>query len=120
MRAVMTALDTRPLEKYGIEVRENVSLANLTTMKVGGNAEYLATVGQTRDLIRLVRWARANEIPWFVIGGGSNMLIADGGIRGLVIHNRCRTVRIDPAPCCVFPHDFRPYLFAESGAPSYD
>jgi len=46
------------------------------------------------------------------------MLIADGGIRGLVIHNRCRQVRIDPAPCCVNPQDLRPYLFAESGAPT--
>jgi len=118
MSATLTALDTRPLEKVGVVLRQNVSLANLTTMKVGGSAEYLVTVGETSHLIRVVRWARANALPWFVIGGGSNMLIADGGIRGLVIHNRCRQVRIDPAPCCVNPQDLRPYLFAESGAPT--
>lgn len=118
MSVAVTMPDTSSLEKVGVQVQFNAPLAQLTTMKVGGNAEYLATAGDTAQMIRLVRWARANDIPWFVIGGGSNMLIADGGIRGLVIHNRCRAVRIDPAPCCVFPHDFRPYLFAESGAPT--
>jgi UDP-N-acetylmuramate dehydrogenase len=118
MSATLTALDTRPLDQLGVELKQNAPLASLTTMKVGGNAEYLATVGETAHLIRVLRWARANEIPWFVIGGGSNMLIADGGMRGLVIHNRCRAVRIDPAPCCVNPQDLRPYLFAESGAPT--
>lgn len=115
---VTTRFDTTKLDAIGVSLRENVPLASLTTMKVGGPAEYLVTVQETSQLIKVVRWARAHDLPWFVIGGGSNMLIADGGIKGLVIHNRCRQVRIDPAPCCVFPHDFRPYLFAESGAPA--
>jgi UDP-N-acetylmuramate dehydrogenase len=68
-------------------------------------------------MIGLVRWARANEVPYYLLGGGSNILIADAGIRGLVIHNRLRQVRVDPAPCCVFPEDERPFLYAESGAP---
>jgi UDP-N-acetylmuramate dehydrogenase len=44
------------------------------------------------------------------------MLISDAGIRGLVIHNRCRQVRIDQPRCCDVPRDERPYLMAESGA----
>jgi UDP-N-acetylmuramate dehydrogenase len=54
-------------------------------------------------------------MPYYLLGGGSNVLIADAGIRGLVIYNRCRQVRVDAAPCCVFPVDDRPFLFAESG-----
>jgi hypothetical protein len=54
-------------------------------------------------------------MPYYLLGGGSNVLIADDGIRGLVIYNRCRQVRVDAAPCCVFPVDDRPFLFAESG-----
>jgi UDP-N-acetylmuramate dehydrogenase len=54
-------------------------------------------------------------MPYFVLGGGSNILISDAGVRGLVIYNRCRQVRIDDAPCCVFPLDDRPFVFAESG-----
>ncbi len=103
-------------EKLSIRIQEAVPLANLTTMKVGGPAEYFATVTTMDHLLKLVRWARSQELPYFVLGGGSNMLISDAGIRGLVIHNRCRDVRIDAAPCCVFPYDERPFVFAESGA----
>jgi UDP-N-acetylmuramate dehydrogenase len=100
----------------GVEIRENVSLAPYTSMKVGGPAQYFATVNSTEQLIKVARWARAVAIPYYVLGGGSNILVADGGIRGLVIYNRCRLVRVDEAPCCVFPQDDRPFLFAESGA----
>src|SRR4051794_1923828 len=101
----------------GIQIRQQVNLAPLTTMKVGGPAEYLATVNNTDQLLKLVRWARQNDWPYFVLGGGSNILISDQGIRGLVIYNRCRQVRLDAAPIrCIGASDERPYLFAESGA----
>lgn len=116
-RASVT-LDARPLQALGIILQHAVSLAPLTTMKVGGPAEYLVTVTTTDHLIRTVRWAQEQALPYFVMGGGSNILISDRGIRGLVIHNRCRAIRIDAAPCCVYPQDDRPYLFAESGAPT--
>lgn len=110
--------DFTPLMKWGATVRTQVPLASLTTMKVGGPAEYFVVVTTTDQLLKTVRWARSVELPYFVLGGGSNILISDAGIRGLVIHNRCRAVRIDEAPCCVTPLDERPYLFAESGAPT--
>lgn len=100
----------------GVTVRPNVSLAALTTMKVGGPADLFATVTTTEQLLKLVRWARQQELPYFLLGGGSNILISDRGIRGLVIENRCRNVRIDEAPCCQVSRDERPYLMAESGA----
>jgi len=112
------ALDLRPLEAMGLTLRSNVPLASLTTMKVGGPAQYYVAVNTMEQMRRLVRWAHKVNLPYFILGGGSNILISDAGIRGLVIHNRCREVRVDEAPCCVWPFDDRPYLFAESGAPT--
>jgi UDP-N-acetylmuramate dehydrogenase len=100
----------------GVEIGEKVSLAPYTTMKVGGPAEYFATVSTMEQMIKVARWARTAGIPYYILGGGSNILVADAGVRGLVIYNRCRRVRVDEAPCCVFPLDDRPFLFAESGA----
>jgi UDP-N-acetylmuramate dehydrogenase len=113
-----TRPELTPLAALGFDLREQVSLAPFTTIKVGGTAEYFVTVNNTDQLLKVVRWARSVDLPYFVLGGGSNILISDAGMRGLVIHNRCRTVRIDEPPCCDYPRDDRPYLFAESGAPT--
>jgi len=117
----MSALATMPFdlsvpESLGLTIRRNVPLAPLTTMKVGGEADFFVTVTTTDQLLKLVRWAREVQLPYFLLGGGSNILISDRGIRGLVIENRCRKLRIDEAPCCLVPPDDRPYLMAESGA----
>jgi len=114
--ASVAELDTTPLAQLGVQLRQAVPLAPLTTMKVGGPADYFVTVTTTDQLLKVVRWARRIDLPYFILGGGSNILISDRGIRGLVIENRCRQVRIDAPPCCEFPHDDRPYLMAESGA----
>lgn len=103
-------------EALGIKIQRDVALASFTTMKVGGPADYFVTITTTDQLLKLIRWARSVQLPYFLLGGGSNILISDRGIRGLVIENRCRQVRIDEAPCCIFPQDDRPYLMAESGA----
>ncbi|MEM7531576.1 MAG: UDP-N-acetylmuramate dehydrogenase [Chloroflexota bacterium] len=111
-------MDTKYLSEpqaFGVNIERDVSLATLTTMKVGGTAEYFATPQTVSQLISLVRWSRRVELPYFMLGGGSNMLISDAGIRGLVIHNRCRQVRLDDAPCSESVVDDRPYLFTESG-----
>ena len=100
----------------GVEIAQGVSLAPYTTMKVGGPADYFATVSTTEQMLKVSRWARSAAIPYYILGGGSNILIADAGIRGFVIYNRCRRVRVDEAPCCVFPLDDRPFLWVESGA----
>jgi UDP-N-acetylmuramate dehydrogenase len=114
----MTAqmMPSRLPASLGVEVGENVSLAPYTTMKVGGPAQYFAAVSTMEQMIKVARWARAVDLPYYILGGGSNILVADAGVRGLVIYNRCRRVRVDEAPCCVFPLDDRPFLFAESGA----
>jgi len=63
-------------------------------MKIGGPADYFARVSTLAQMRALVQWARSFEVPYFVLGGGSNMLISDTGIRGLVIYNRCRKTEL--------------------------
>ena len=56
-----------------------------TTWRIGGPAEYLVRAATPDDLIAAVRWGRSEGMPVTVIGGGSNLLVGDGGIRGLVV-----------------------------------
>jgi len=100
----------------GIRIQTNAPLAPLTTIRVGGPAEYFAAVATLTQLQALVQWAQSQELPYFVLGGGSNILIADAGVRGLVIHNRCRRVHMaEPAHASPAQTD-QTWLTAESGA----
>jgi UDP-N-acetylenolpyruvoylglucosamine reductase len=60
-------------------------LARFTTIRTGGSAEMFARVGTLEDLERLLAWAGAEGIDVGVVGSGSNLLVADDGVRGLVV-----------------------------------
>ncbi len=66
-------------------VRADVPLARLATVRTGGNAELFARAGSAEKLLELVRWARESGTPLRVVGSGSNLLIADAGVSGLVV-----------------------------------
>jgi UDP-N-acetylmuramate dehydrogenase len=66
-------------------VQRDYPLSRLTTIRTGGTAELFARVGTLEELERLVAWARAEEVQVGVVGSGSNLLIADAGVRGLVL-----------------------------------
>jgi UDP-N-acetylmuramate dehydrogenase len=68
-----------------MEIRENVPLAPLTTLEVGGPARYFAEAHSEDDVREAVRFAQARQLPFFVLGGGSNLVVADGGWPGLVL-----------------------------------
>ena len=68
-----------------MEILENVPLAPLTTLQVGGPARYFAEAGSDEDVRDAVRFAQTHQLPLFVLGGGSNVVIADRGWRGLVL-----------------------------------
>ena len=70
---------------YKIEVKENVSLAGYTTFKIGGPAKYFFRAKTKQDLIKAVEFAKSNHLPYFILGGGSNLLVSDNGFDGLVI-----------------------------------
>ena len=60
-------------------------MAELSSFRVGGRADIIVWPRSTQDIIAVIEWAEEHKIPWTSIGGGSNILIADRGIRGLVI-----------------------------------
>lgn len=68
-------------------VARNVPLAPLTTFRVGGPADVFVEARTAEELIAAVSTARTAGIPWFLLGRGANILVADAGVRGVVIHN---------------------------------
>jgi UDP-N-acetylenolpyruvoylglucosamine reductase len=66
-------------------VRDNHPLARLSTVRTGGPAEHFARAGNERQLQRLLAWASKEQLPVAVVGSGSNLLIADAGVPGLVV-----------------------------------
>lgn len=67
-------------------VRQNVPLAPLTTLKIGGEAKYFADISEVSALREVVHWARENDRRVTVLGGGSNVLMREGLLEGVVIH----------------------------------
>jgi len=77
------------IERFGERrVRQAVPLAPLTTFKVGGQAEYLLETQSSSEVVDALRIARETAVTVTILGGGSNVLVGDGGIRGLVIRPR--------------------------------
>jgi UDP-N-acetylmuramate dehydrogenase len=82
------ALENRLHERFGDRVQRDAALAPLTTFKVGGSADWLLTLQTAEELRQAVLVAREADVPIRVIGGGSNLLIADAGVRGIVVKLR--------------------------------
>jgi len=68
-----------------MNIEKNKSLKEYTTFKIGGPAEYFANVETVENLQEALKWAKDNKQPFRILGGGSNMLISDNGLKGLVI-----------------------------------
>jgi UDP-N-acetylenolpyruvoylglucosamine reductase len=66
-------------------LRHDESLAHRTTLRVGGPADYYVEPGDEADLTATLSWCAEHEQPWMVIGRGSNLLVRDGGVRGVVL-----------------------------------
>ena len=63
-------------------------LGPYTTWRIGGPAEVLATPASRADVVAAIRWARERGLRWRVLGNGSNLLVRDEGVRGLVLRLR--------------------------------
>lgn len=73
---------------------ENVPLAPLTTIGVGGNARFFRRAESVDDVIEGLEWARVHDVPVFVMSGGSNLLISDRGFPGLVMQVSLKGISI--------------------------
>ncbi len=79
--------------KLGDKVKENVSLAPYTSARIGGPADILITAESADELARTIKLLRKQEIDYIILGGGSNVLVSDRGVRGVVVLNRAKGVR---------------------------
>jgi UDP-N-acetylmuramate dehydrogenase len=95
----MTALGDTLASAFGAErVRRNAPLAELTTFRVGGPADWLFDARSSDEIVAALTLARRASVPVTLLGGGSNVLVSDSGVRGLVIRPRAGAVhQIDSA-----------------------
>lgn len=76
----------------GKDLQEDISLNDYTTMKVGGVAECFFVANNIDELVKAILAAKKLDVKYFIIGGGSNILVSDTGFRGLVILNRAKNL----------------------------
>ena len=76
-----------------LQVQEDVSLRDLTTLKIGGIARYFFSVGNEQELASAFRFAREKALPVVALGGGSNVLVSDGRINAVVVRIAIRGIK---------------------------
>ncbi len=69
-----------------MKILENIALASLTTLGIGGAARWFVEAASEAEIAEACAWARERGLPLFVLGGGSNVLVADAGFDGLALH----------------------------------
>src|SRR6185369_5930296 len=81
-------LELAPVRRHSAQsmtIKENISLAGLTTFRIGGPARFFCAVGTPGELEEAAAFAKGKSLPIFILGGGSNILVSDKGFDGLVI-----------------------------------
>jgi len=73
----------------------NESLASYTYFRIGGPADYFVTVKSSQELKEIILLAESSGLRWFILGGGSNILVGDLGFRGLVIKNEAESMSVN-------------------------
>lgn len=81
-------------KKLGPGVKEHEPLGIYTTFKIGGPADYFFDAKTTNEFVTAITAGRSLSVPMFILGGGTNILIGDRGIRGFVIKNSTNAIRI--------------------------
>ncbi|RPJ50957.1 MAG: UDP-N-acetylmuramate dehydrogenase [Chloroflexi bacterium] len=104
-----SALRPQLRAEFGDTLQENASLAGVTTARAGGPADALLVANSAAELERIARRLWEMEAPFRVLGYGSNVLVADSGLREVVVLNRARAIQIDA-------ESEPPSVWAESGA----
>lgn len=93
--------------EFGDAVQENVLLAPYTSARIGGPADVLLTVKSVDELAHAMTFIWKHELPHYVLGGGSNVLVNDDGFRGIVVLNKAKEVRFESGD--------QPSVWCESG-----
>ena len=110
-KPVITESQSITLESFfGSKLKMDEMMSRYSVMKVGGPADYLVITSDVKELEESIRFLWEQEIPFILLGGGSNTLISDAGIREVVVINKAKEVKFlenDPET---------PRVWAESGA----
>lgn len=77
-----------------MDIQKNIPLAPYTTVKIGGPADFFVHAKNTSELLEAIKYGQNNNLPITILGNGSNILISDSGIRGLVIKNDSNEIEI--------------------------
>jgi UDP-N-acetylmuramate dehydrogenase len=93
--------------KFTDKVKENIPLAPYTSARIGGPADLLITANSADELAGILSLLREAGTEYFILGGGSNILISDKGVRGITVLNRAKAVR--------FENGRQPKVWTESG-----
>ena len=106
---------------YGRRLQFDEPMARHTSFAIGGPADVLVVVDALQELAELVGAAQACEAPCVVVGGGTNILVADAGVRGLVVVNHCHAYHVDDegmvvAESGVLLHELARWAVAEGWA----
>src|SRR5579862_1960683 len=75
-------------------VRVGEPLCRYTTLRVGGPADYFVNATDTEMLAEVAALAQRRGLPLFLLGEGSNVCVSDAGVRGLVLRNACRSLKV--------------------------
>lgn len=96
MPADLTDISASLTDRLGADrAQHNVALAPFTTFRIGGPARLFVEAESATELADILRMARAEGIPHFLLGLGANILVGDGGFDGLVIRNRAAHFSMD-------------------------
>ncbi len=94
--------------EFGDALQENILLAPYTSARIGGSADVLITVRSAEELVRAITYLRSNGIPFHMLGGGSNTLVSDKGVREVVVLDKAKAIRYEEGD--------QPTVWAEAGA----
>ncbi|EKE20362.1 MAG: UDP-N-acetylenolpyruvoylglucosamine reductase [uncultured bacterium] len=89
-----------------IDIKENVSLAELTSFRIGGLAKYFVQIKSLEELKEAINFSRENKIEFYIIGSGTNLLVNDGVFEGLIIQMKMNNISVEDG-----------LVFAEAGVP---
>lgn len=78
-----------------MQLKEHVPLKDHTTFRLGGSALYYVDVTGKEDIVEVVSFAEKKDLPFFVLGGGSNTVFSDKGFQGVVLHMRTKGIVLE-------------------------
>ena len=93
MYAGKTDFVSRFSDTVGRPCQEGVFLKNYSNFKVGGSADYFFDARTEKELVSVVKFVKTSFFPYYIIGGGFNILFSDEGFRGLIIRNSIKALK---------------------------